>query len=106
MYKLINNDVYSKAMDNLKSWTEVRLVTNEKEYLKWTSNPSYMSLKIFYKDLVETLKNKVTLTLKKGQVDSPESPEMPEIMEMTENFRKVTKHLTKLNRIFRRFQVF
>ena len=30
-----------------------RVVSNKKDYLKWTSKPSYMSHKIFDNDLVE-----------------------------------------------------
>ena len=42
-----------------------RVVSNKKDYLKWTSKPSYMSHKIFDNDLVEIRKNIVTLTLNK-----------------------------------------
>ena len=44
---------------------DVKLVSNKKDYLKWTSKPSYMSHKLFDKDLVAIRKNKVTLTLNK-----------------------------------------
>ena len=37
----------------------------KKDYLQWTSNPSYMSHEIFDNDLVAIRKNKVTLTLNK-----------------------------------------
>ena len=38
-------------------------MTNEKDYLKWTSKPRYMSHKMFDDDLVAIRKSKVTLTL-------------------------------------------
>ena len=44
---------------------DVRLVSNKKDYLKWTFKPSYMSHKLFETDLVAIRKNKVTLTLNK-----------------------------------------
>ena len=52
-------------MENLRKKTNVKLVTNKKDYLKWTSKPSYMPHKIFNNDLVAIHKNKVTLRLKK-----------------------------------------
>ena len=51
-------------MENLRKKTNVKLVTNKKDYLKWTSKPSYMPHKIFNNDLVAIHKNKVTLRLK------------------------------------------
>ena len=36
-YKLMNNVVYDEAMENMRSRTDVRLVSNKKDYLKWTS---------------------------------------------------------------------
>ena len=50
----MNNAVYGKRMENLRNRTNVKLVNNEIDYLKWTSKPSYMSQKIFDKDLVAT----------------------------------------------------
>ena len=52
-------------MENLRNRIDVKLVTNKKDYLKWTSKPSYMSHKIFDNDLVVTHKSKVILTLNK-----------------------------------------
>ena len=61
----MNNVVYGKAMENLREKTDTRLVSNEKYYLKRTLKPSYMSHKIFDKNLVAICKNNVTLKLKK-----------------------------------------
>ena len=61
----MNNAVYGKTMENLRNRIDVKLVSNKKDYLKWTSKPSYMSHKIFYNDLVEIQKSKVILTLNK-----------------------------------------
>ena len=52
-------------MKNLRNRIDVKLVSNKKDYLKWTSKPSYMSHKIFENDLFAIRKNKVTLTLNK-----------------------------------------
>ena len=45
LYDLINKAVYSKATENVRNRIDVRLVSNKKDYLKWTSKPSYMSQK-------------------------------------------------------------
>ena len=65
LYKLMNNAVYGKTMENFRNRIDVKLVSNKKDYLKWASKPSYMSHKIFDNDLVAIRKNKVTLTLNK-----------------------------------------
>ena len=52
-------------MEKLRNRIYVKLVSNKKDHLKWTSKPSYMSHKIFDNDLVVIRKSKVTLTLNK-----------------------------------------
>ena len=63
LYKLINNAVHGKTVGNLRNGINVKLVSNKKDYLKWTSKPSCMWQKIFDNDLVAIRKNKITLTL-------------------------------------------
>ena len=65
LHKLMNNPYYSKTIENLRNRTDVKLPSNEKEYLKRTSKPNYISQKIFDNDSVAIHKNKVTLTLNK-----------------------------------------
>ena len=65
LYKLMSNAVYGKTMENLRNKIDVKLVSNKKYYLKWTSKPSYMSHKVFGNNLVAIRKNKLTLTLSK-----------------------------------------
>ena len=55
----MNNAVYGKAMANLRNEIDVRIVNNEKNYLKWTSKPNYMSHKIFGNNLVAICTSKV-----------------------------------------------
>ena len=65
LYKLMNNVVYAKTVENLRDRISIRLVSNEKNYLKWMSNSSYMSQKIFDNDLVAIRSSKVTLMFNK-----------------------------------------
>ena len=62
-FKLMNNSVFGKTMENLRKRVDVKLVTNEKKLLKWVSRPTYVSSKIFNEDLVAVHKIKETLTL-------------------------------------------
>ena len=57
--------MYGKAIENLRSRIDVKLVNNEEDYLPWTSKPSYESQKISDNDLVAIHKGKYILTLKK-----------------------------------------
>ena len=43
----MNNAVYGKTIENRRHRINVRLVNNEKGYLKCTAKPNYMSNKVF-----------------------------------------------------------
>ena len=62
-FKLMNNSVFGKTMENLRKRVDVKLVTNEKKLLKLASKPTYVSSKIFNENLVAVHKIKETLTL-------------------------------------------
>ena len=47
----MNNAVYGKTMENVRNRIDVRYVSNEKDYLEWTSKRSYMSQKILDNNL-------------------------------------------------------
>ena len=59
LYKVKENAVYGKTMENLRNNIDVRLASSKKDYLKWTSKPRYMSQKIFDNNWVAILKRKV-----------------------------------------------
>ena len=61
-FKLMNNSVFGKTMENIRKRVDVRLVTDEKKLLKYTSKPTYVSNKIFNENLVAVHKIKETLT--------------------------------------------
>ena len=44
------NSVYGKTMENLRKRINVRVVSNEKDYLKHVSKPTLISRKIFDKN--------------------------------------------------------
>ena len=62
-FKLMNNSVFGKTMENLRKRVDVRLVTDKEKLLKLASKPTYVSSKIFNENLVAVHKIKETLTL-------------------------------------------
>ena len=62
-FKLMNNSVFGKTMENVRKRVDVRLITDEKKLLKMASKPTYVSSKIFNENLVAVHKIKETLTL-------------------------------------------
>ena len=66
-FKLMNNSVFGKTMENLRKRVDVRLVTDEKRLTKLASKPTYVSSKIFNENLVAVHKIKETLTLNRPE---------------------------------------
>ena len=62
-FKLMNNSVFGKTMENIRKRVDVRLVTDKKKLTKLASKPTYISSKIFNENLVAVHKIKETLTL-------------------------------------------
>ena len=62
-FKLMNNSVFGKTMENLHKRVDVRLVTDEKKPDKLIAKPTYVSSKIFNENLMAVHKVKETLTL-------------------------------------------
>ena len=46
-FKLMINSVFGKTMENLRKIIKVRLVNNDKDFLKYISRPTYITHKIF-----------------------------------------------------------
>ena len=62
-FKLLNNSIFGKTMENIRKRVDVRLVTDEKKLLKMAAKPTYVSSKIFNENLVAVHKIKETLSL-------------------------------------------
>ena len=52
LFKLLNNAVYGKTMENMRKRIKIRITTNEKDFLKYASRPTYIGHKKFGKNLV------------------------------------------------------
>ena len=61
----MKNAVYRQTIEKLRNRVDVKLVNNEKDYLKCTSKSSYMSHKVFENNLVGIPKCKLALKLNK-----------------------------------------
>ena len=59
------NSVYGKTMENLRKRINVRLLNNAKDFLKYTSRPTYITHKIFGKDYTAIHEIKLVLMLNK-----------------------------------------
>ena len=64
-FKLMNNSVFGKTMENLRKRSNIKLETDPDHLLKLTRQPMYVSSKIFDENLVGVQMKKVRLTLDK-----------------------------------------
>ena len=64
-FKLMNNSVFGKTMENVRKRTNIELVTNEKRLNKLSAKPTYVSSKIFNENLVAVHTKKEKLLLDK-----------------------------------------
>ena len=50
-FKLMINSVYEKTMKNLQERISVQLVKNAEDFLKYSSRPTYITHKVFDKNM-------------------------------------------------------
>ena len=62
-FKLMNNSVFSKIMENLRKRVDVRLVSDKNKLAKLEFKPTFVNSKIFNENLVAVHKIKEVLTL-------------------------------------------
>ena len=64
-FKLMNNSVFGKTMENLRKRSNIHLETDSDHLMKLTEQPTYVSSKIFDENLVGVQMKKVRLVLDK-----------------------------------------
>ena len=64
-YKLMINSAYGKTMENMRKRMKIRIVTNEKDFVKYASKPTYIGYKKFGKDLCAIHEKKEVIKLNK-----------------------------------------
>ena len=65
LFKLMINSVYGKAMENFRKKINVKFVNNKKDFLKYTSKPTYVTHKLFNKNFAAIHEIKPVLILSK-----------------------------------------
>ena len=64
-FKLLNNAVYGKTMENMTKTIKIRVVKNTQDFIKYTLNPTCVNWKVFENNLVAIHEKKISLTLNK-----------------------------------------
>ena len=64
-FKLMNNAVYGKNMENIRKRIKIRAVKNKDDFIKYTSRPTCVNWKIFENKLAAIHEKKICLTLNK-----------------------------------------
>jgi hypothetical protein len=64
-FKLMNNSIYGKTMENLRKRVDVKLVSSEKDLLKMTTSPCFQSHRIMNENLIVVKRMREVLTLNK-----------------------------------------
>ena len=52
LFKLLNNAVYGKTMENMRKRIKIRITKTQKDFPEYASRPTYISHNIFGKRLV------------------------------------------------------
>ena len=62
-FKLMNNSVFGKTMENIRNHKDMKLVTSDKKYLKYVMKPNFKDGHPFSKHLfvVEIAKREITM---------------------------------------------
>ena len=63
LFKLMNNSVFAKTMENIRKHRDIKLVTTDKKRSKLVSEPNYHTINLISKDLsiIEMKKTKVRM---------------------------------------------
>ena len=64
-YKLMNNSVFGKTMENIRNRVNVKLVNTEEKLRKLVAKPNFRSRKIFNENLVSVHMKQMSLTMNK-----------------------------------------
>ena len=64
LLKLLNNAVYGKTMENMRKRIKIRIIKNEKDFIKYASRPTYINHNIFGKRLVAIHEKKRIINIK------------------------------------------
>lgn len=63
LYKLFNNAVYGKPLQNVRKYVDIKLCNTEKKLLKYTARPSYENCTKFCEDPVAVQNKRVNVLM-------------------------------------------
>ena len=64
-FKLLNNALYGKTMENMRKRIKIRIAKNSQDFIKYTSRPTCINWKVFENNLAAIHEKKISLTLNK-----------------------------------------
>ena len=64
-FKLMNNSVFGKTMENVRNHRDIKIVTTNKQRKKFASEPNYHTTKYISKDLLIMEMKKVEVKMNK-----------------------------------------
>ena len=64
-YKLMNNSVFGKTMENIRKHRDIKLANNEEDYLRQVMKPNFKSGNLLGKDLMSCEMGKVKVKMNK-----------------------------------------
>ena len=64
-FKLINNSVFGKTIENVRNHREIKIVTTDKQRSKFASEPNYHTTKYISEDLLIMEMNKTVVKMNK-----------------------------------------
>jgi hypothetical protein len=68
LFKLMNNSVFGKTMENVAKHIDVKLMTNEKKFVKQCSMPNFKDFRIFSEGLAAIEMNKTQVVYNKPMI--------------------------------------
>ena len=67
-FKLMNNAVFGKTMENLRNRRNITFINNSRKLMQGTAQPTFKSFKVFHENLVAVKRSKVDLCLNRPVV--------------------------------------
>ena len=64
-FKLVNNSVYCKTIENLRKRIKIRVVKYSQDFIEYTSKTTCVNWKVFENNLAAIHEKKISLTLNK-----------------------------------------
>ena len=64
-FKLMDNSVFGKAMENIRNRRDIKLVTTKEKLIKYAREPNVMNMKCFSEDLLAVAMRKTEIKMNK-----------------------------------------